>query len=122
VDDSVSVRRFVRQMLERAGFRVTTANDGADALRQLDGLTVDVIVTDLEMPNVNGFDLIRDLRRRPTTRDVPVVVLTTRVGDKHVGVARQLGVRHYMAKPVDEQAFVQLIESLATTAAGAGGA
>jgi chemosensory pili system protein ChpA (sensor histidine kinase/response regulator) len=122
VDDSVSVRRFVRQMLERAGFSVTTANDGADALRQLDGLVVDVIVTDLEMPNVNGFELIRDLRRRPATREVPVVVLTTRVGNKHMGVARQLGVSHYMAKPVDEQAFVQLIESLAATAAGAAGA
>jgi chemosensory pili system protein ChpA (sensor histidine kinase/response regulator) len=117
VDDSVSIRRFVRQMLERAGFRVTTANDGADALRQLGGLNVDIVITDLEMPNVNGFELIRDLRRRPATRALPVVVLTTRSGDKHVTLARQLGVQHYVTKPVDEQALVQLVESLTAGAA-----
>ncbi|MGH7347219.1 MAG: hypothetical protein ACREK4_20100, partial [Candidatus Rokuibacteriota bacterium] len=55
---------------------------------------------------------IRDLHREPTTRDLPVVVLTTRAGAKHVNLARELGVEHYVAKPVDEASFVQLIESL----------
>lgn len=114
VDDSISIRKFVGQMLEKAGFRVVTAVDGHDALQQLTDLTVDVIVTDLEMPRVNGYALIEDLRRRAATREVPVVVLTTRAGDKHVSLARRLGVRHYVAKPVDEQTFVRLIESIAT--------
>jgi len=114
VDDSISIRKFVGQMLEKAGFRVVTAVDGHDALQQLTDLTVDVIVTDLEMPRVNGYALIEDLRRRAATREVPVVVLTTRAGDKHVSLARRLGVRHYVAKPVDEQSFVRLIESIAT--------
>jgi chemosensory pili system protein ChpA (sensor histidine kinase/response regulator) len=113
VDDSVSVRKFVGQMLDRAGFRVTLANDGADALERLGGdLAVDIVVTDLEMPRLNGYELIRDLKRRPRTRNVPIVVLTTRAGAKHLALARQLGVEHYMTKPVDEKALVQLIESL----------
>jgi chemosensory pili system protein ChpA (sensor histidine kinase/response regulator) len=112
VDDSVSVRKFVGHMLERAGFRVVTATDGAEALQHLGETTVDAVITDLEMPRVNGYELIEDLRRRPTTRDLPVVVLTTRVGDKHLALARRLGVEHYVSKPVDEQRFVRLIDTL----------
>ncbi|MBI3635009.1 MAG: response regulator [Candidatus Rokubacteria bacterium] len=115
VDDSISVRKFVGQMLTRAGFVVQTANDGTDALQQLAELAVDVVITDLEMPRVNGYELIRDLHRRPATRDVPVVVLTTRAGAKHAELARQLGVRHYVTKPVDERAFIRLLEDLVTT-------
>jgi chemosensory pili system protein ChpA (sensor histidine kinase/response regulator) len=111
VDDSVSVRKFVGQMLEKAGFRVLTAVDGQDALEQLLDRSVDVVVTDLEMPRLNGYALIEDLRRRSTTREVPVVVMTTRAGDKHVGLARRLGVRHYVTKPVDEQDFIRLVGS-----------
>ena len=113
VDDSLSVRKFVGGMLERAGFHVTTARDGAEALQQLAELTVDVLITDLEMPRLNGYELIRGLSRQPTTRDLPVVILTTRAGAKHVNLARELGVEHYVAKPVDEASFVQLIEVLA---------
>ena len=116
VDDSVSVRRFVGQMLERAGFEVLTAVDGQDALERLTEITVDLIVTDLEMPRVHGYALIEDLRRRPATRDVPIVILTTRAGAKHRDLARQLGVRHYVTKPVDDRAFVGLIDSIVTPA------
>ena len=117
VDDSLSVRKFVGGMLERAGFHVTTARDGAEALQQLSELTVDVLITDLEMPRLNGYELIRGLSRQPTTRDLPVVILTTRAGAKHVNLARELGVDHYVAKPVDEASFVQLIEVLAVATA-----
>jgi len=113
VDDSLSVRKFVGQMLEKAGFEVTTANDGADALTHLAQAEFDVLVTDLEMPRLNGYELLEDVRRRPSTRELPVVVLTTRAGDKHHSLARRLGVNHYMTKPVAEEAFVRLIESLA---------
>ena len=112
VDDSISVRKFVGQMLEKAGFAVTTAIDGADALARLAERTVDVLVTDLEMPRLNGYELLEDVRRRPATRDLPVIVLTTRSGDKHQTLARRLGVSHYMTKPVDEDAFLRLVESL----------
>jgi chemosensory pili system protein ChpA (sensor histidine kinase/response regulator) len=109
VDDSVSVRRFVGQMLEKAGFEVVTAADGADAVARVGAEAFDLVITDLEMPRVNGYELIDDLRRRPATRAVPVIVLTTRAGDKHVALARQLGVDHYVTKPVEEQTFVSLV-------------
>ena len=119
VDDSVSIRKFVGQMLEKAGFRVLTAIDGQDALQRLTTQPVDLVITDLEMPRLNGYALIEDLRRRSTTRDIPVIVLTTRAGAKHVELARRLGVRHYVAKPVEEQGFLRLVESVAASPAGA---
>ena len=112
VDDSVSVRKFVGQMLEKAGFDVTTAADGADAMVRLAEAAFDVLVTDLEMPRVNGYELIEDVRRRAATRELPVIVLTTRAGDKHVALAKSLGVEHYVTKPVEEHAFVSLVASL----------
>ena len=119
VDDSVSIRKFVGQMLEKAGFDVLTAVDGHDAIQQLTEQTVDVVITDLEMPRVNGYALIEDMRRRSTTREIPVIVLTTRAGAKHVGLAQRLGVRHYVAKPVDEQSFIRLVGSVTTAPAAA---
>ena len=116
VDDSVSVRRFVGHMLEKGGFEVLTANDGGEALERLVDTTVDVVITDLEMPRVNGYELIENLKRRPSTREVPVVVLTTRAGEKHWALARRLGVRHYVTKPVDEETFVRLITNVAAGA------
>ena len=109
-------------MLERAGFEVLMAADGGEALNLLADTTVDVLVTDLEMPRVNGFELVQDLRRRPETRAMPVVILTTRAGEKHLELARQLGVEHYVTKPVDERAFVALVARLVPARASAGGA
>jgi chemosensory pili system protein ChpA (sensor histidine kinase/response regulator) len=114
VDDSVSVRRFVAQMLEKGGFEVVTANDGAEALERLIDTAVDIVITDLEMPRVNGYELIENLRHRASTQEVPVVVLTTRAGEKHWALARRLGVRHYVTKPVDEEAFVRLVRDVVT--------
>ena len=117
VDDSISIRKFVGQMLQRGGFSVVTANDGLEALQRLGELEVDVLVTDLEMPRLNGYELIRDIRRRPGMRDVPVVVLTTRAGEKHAALARELGVSHYVTKPVDEHTLVRLVDALVAASA-----
>ena len=119
VDDSVSIRKFVGQMLERAGFEVLTATDGAEALRRLAESSVDAVITDLEMPRVSGYELIEDMRSRAATRALPVVVLTTRAGAKHVSLARRLGITHYVTKPVDEDAFVRLVDSLTARVSGA---
>jgi chemosensory pili system protein ChpA (sensor histidine kinase/response regulator) len=113
VDDSISVRKFVGQMLEKAGFEVTTAGDGTEALARLGERDFAVMVTDLEMPRLNGYELLEDVRRRPSMRDLPIVILTTRSGAKHQSLARRLGVSHYVTKPVSEDVFVRLIESLA---------
>ena len=120
VDDSLSVRKFVGLMLERAGLEVRLAADGHEALGLLAESASDLVITDLEMPRVNGFELITDLRRRPETRDIPVIVLTTRAGEKHVALARKLRVEHYVTKPVDERAFVALATSLVPSGARGG--
>src|SRR4030095_1815830 len=112
VDDSLSVRKFVGLMLERAGLEVRLAADGQEALGLLAESASDVVVTDLEMPRINGFELIPDMRRRREPRDVRVIVLTTRAGEKHLALARKLGVGHYVTKPVDERAFVALVTGL----------
>lgn len=112
VDDSISVRKFVGQMLDKAGFDVTTAPDGAAALARLAESRFDVLVTDLEMPRLNGYELLENVRRRPATRELAVVILTTRSGAKHQSLARRLGVDHYVTKPVAEDALVGLVESL----------
>jgi chemosensory pili system protein ChpA (sensor histidine kinase/response regulator) len=116
VDDSISVRKVVGAMLERGGFAVVTAGDGVEALDALARGPVDVVVTDLEMPRLNGYELVEDLRRRPALRHVPVVMLTTRAGERHREVARRLGVAHYVTKPVDEETFVRLIASVTGSA------
>jgi chemosensory pili system protein ChpA (sensor histidine kinase/response regulator) len=115
VDDSVSVRKVVGGMLARAGFTVHTAVDGADALEQLGGRPFDVVITDLELPRLNGYELIEAMRRRPATRAVPLIVLSSRTGEKHVQAARRLGVNHHVTKPVNEAAIVRLVASLADT-------
>ena len=118
VDDSISVRRFVGHMLEKAGFDVLTAADGLEALKVVEEMPVHAVITDLEMPRLNGFELIKALRHRTATRDLPIVVLTTRVGAKHLQLARWLGATDYVAKPVDEPAFVRLIDSLTRSPSG----
>ena len=112
VDDSISVRKFVGQMLERSGFDVVTASNGVEALQQVENTAIHAVITDLEMPNGHGYELIETLRRRPSTRNLPIVILTTRSGDKHHDLARRLGVDHYLTKPVDEAAFTALMGSL----------
>lgn len=112
VDDSVSVRHVVGRMIERAGVRVLTATDGAEALERLAESPVDLVITDLEMPRVDGYELIRRLRRRPATRDTAVVVLTTRAGAHHAALAQELGVAHCLPKPVDERTMTRLLATL----------
>ena len=112
VDDSISVRKYVGQMLERSGFDVVTASNGVEALQQVENTAIHAVITDLEMPNGHGYELIETLRRRPSTRNLPIVILTTRSGDKHHDLARRLGVDHYLTKPVDEAAFTALMGSL----------
>ncbi|THF87279.1 response regulator [Deinococcus sp. KSM4-11] len=114
VDDSLSVRRVVGRMLERAGFTVETANDGQDAYERLqldDGY--DVVVSDLEMPRMNGFELLSALRGRPATAALPVVIMTTRAGEKHQRLAFSLGATDYFTKPVNEALLLRRVGSLA---------
>ncbi len=102
VDDSVSVRKIVAKMLVRAGYRVSTAADGGEALDLMRDTSFDAVLSDLEMPRMNGYELIEEVRRKPALADLPILIMTTRAGEKHLRLAFELGATDYLTKPVDE--------------------
>ena len=110
IDDSLSIRKFVGRMLESAGYEVDTAVDGEEGLRKASVQNYRLIITDLEMPKLNGYEVIQGLRSRPQTQQTPIIVMTTRAGDKHRQAALNIGANSYIAKPVEERALIQEIE------------
>ena len=97
-------------MLESAGYEVDTAVDGEEGLRKASVQNYRLIITDLEMPKLNGYEVIQGLRSRPQTQQTPIIVMTTRAGDKHRQAALNIGANSYIAKPVEERALIQEIE------------
>ncbi len=113
VDDSLSVRKIVSTMLGRLGATVTTAGDGQEALELiLTGHSFDALITDLEMPRLSGFELVDELRRRPSFAQLPIAMLTTRASDKHREFAMSLGVSEYFSKPIDDFRLQRWLERL----------
>jgi chemosensory pili system protein ChpA (sensor histidine kinase/response regulator) len=110
IDDSLSIRKFVGRMLESAGYKVDTAVDGEEGLRKASAYNYRLILTDLEMPKLNGYEVIQGLRSRAQTQQTPIIVMTTRAGDKHRQMALSIGASSYIAKPVEERALIQEIE------------
>ncbi|HYE25001.1 MAG TPA: response regulator [Clostridia bacterium] len=114
-DDSISVRKFVGRMLEKAGYRVKLASDGLEALEMVSQAPCDLVVTDLEMPRTNGYELMLHLRQSPETRHIPVMVVTSRAGAKHRERAMKEGASAFMVKPVQEDQFIAQIRQLIGT-------
>ena len=110
IDDSLSIRKFVGRMLESAGYKVDTAVDGEEGLRKASAQNYRLILTDLEMPKLNGYEVIQGLRSRAQTQQTPIIVMTTRAGEKHRQMALNIGASSYIAKPVEERALIQEIE------------
>src|SRR5437763_807690 len=117
VDDSISVRKFVGRMLEKAGYRVRLASDGLEALEIVTQTRCDLVVTDLEMPRTNGYELMAHLRQDPQTRDIPVMVVTSRAGAKHRERAVKEGAASFLTKPVQEDQFIATVKKLVGDAA-----
>lgn len=99
VDDSATVRKFVSVSLGMQGFNVVTACDGMDALEKLPAQQVDLIITDLNMPQMDGFELIRSLRESPAYHDLPVIILTSLSDGASKKQSEHLGVHSYLQKP-----------------------
>jgi chemosensory pili system protein ChpA (sensor histidine kinase/response regulator) len=108
-DDSISIRRFVGRMLEKAGYRVKYASDGLEALEEVTQSGCDLVITDLEMPRTNGFELMTHLRQNAATRNIPVLVLTSRAGAKHREKALKEGAKGFLAKPVQEDQLLAAV-------------
>ena len=113
VDDSLTVRKITGRLLEREGYRVITAKDGVDALEQLLNIRPDVIIADIEMPRMDGFDLTRNIRADVKLKAVPIIMITSRTAEKHKRYAEEIGVNHYLGKPYDEDALLELIRGFA---------
>ncbi len=110
VDDSITVRRVTQRLLERNGMRVITARDGVDAVALLQDNVPDVILLDIEMPRMDGYEVAAHVRNDPRLKDVPIIMVTSRVGEKHRARAIELGVDDYLGKPYQE---AQLLDAIA---------
>ncbi len=113
VDDAISLRQTLSLTLQKSGYQVIQAQNGVEALEQLQRHSeIQVIVSDLEMPRMNGFELLSNLRQNPNFANVPIVILTSRSAEKHRQLAQELGANAYLTKPYLEHEFLSIINDL----------
>ena len=111
-DDSVTVRKVTGRFLERQGYEVVTAKDGMDAVAQLEDWRPDLMLLDIEMPRMDGFEVATHMRHNERLRDVPIIMITSRTGEKHQDRAYDIGVDAYLGKPFQEQELLNTISDL----------
>jgi chemosensory pili system protein ChpA (sensor histidine kinase/response regulator) len=109
VDDSLTVRKVTGRLLERQGYLVVTARDGVEAMQKLQELIPDVMLVDIEMPRMDGFDLTRNVRADKRLARVPIIMITSRTADKHQNYAKEIGVSHFLGKPYQEDDLIEKI-------------
>ena len=109
VDDSLTVRRVTQRLLSREGYQVVLAKDGVDALEQLQDFPPDVMLVDIEMPRMDGFDLTRNVRNDDRYKHIPIIMITSRTAEKHREHAAQLGVDAYLGKPYQDDELLDLL-------------
>jgi chemosensory pili system protein ChpA (sensor histidine kinase/response regulator) len=112
VDDSITVRRVTQRLLERNGMRVLTAKDGVDAVSLMQEHLPDIILLDIEMPRMDGYEVAAHVRNDPRLKEIPIVMITSRVSEKHRARAIELGVDDYLGKPYQESQLLDAIEPL----------
>jgi chemosensory pili system protein ChpA (sensor histidine kinase/response regulator) len=112
VDDSLTMRKVLSRVLEREDFEVVTANDGMDAIEKLQEITPDIILTDIEMPRMDGFEFSRYVRDNPATLKTPLIVISSRTADKHRNVATEIGVNAFLGKPVQDETLIEQVNAL----------
>jgi chemosensory pili system protein ChpA (sensor histidine kinase/response regulator) len=119
VDDSLTVRRVTQRLLSREGYKVLLAKDGVDALEQLQTVQPDVMLVDIEMPRMDGFDLTRNVRSDARTRHIPIIMITSRTASKHRNLAMELGVNEYLGKPYQDEELLRLLSGFVSGASQA---
>ena len=112
VDDSVTVRKVTSRLLERNGMNVLTAKDGVDAITQLQERKPDVMLLDIEMPRMDGFEVATLVRHDEHLKDLPIIMITSRTGEKHRDRAMAIGVNEYLGKPYQESLLLETIQQL----------
>jgi len=109
VDDSITVRRVTQRLLQREGYRVVLAADGLQALERLADELPTVVLSDIEMPRMDGFDLARNIRGDERLKHLPIIMITSRIAEKHREHAMELGVNNYLGKPYSEEELLSLV-------------
>jgi chemosensory pili system protein ChpA (sensor histidine kinase/response regulator) len=112
VDDSITIRRVTERLLNRAGYRVITAKDGLDAMTQLQTESPAVMLLDIEMPRADGFEVATFVRNNERIKGLPIIMITSRSGEKHRERARQIGVDKYVIKPYQEDQLLAEVREL----------
>lgn len=112
VDDSVTVRKVTSRFLEREGFEVILAKDGADAMLQLQDVVPDIMLLDIEMPRMDGFEVASSVKNADRLKKIPIIMITSRTGEKHRERAMSIGVERYMGKPFVEEELLETINQL----------
>jgi chemosensory pili system protein ChpA (sensor histidine kinase/response regulator) len=112
VDDSITMRKASGNLLKRLGFEVMTARDGVDALSQLHEQKPDIILLDVEMPRMDGFEFASIVRNDDDFQHLPIIMITSRTGQKHRERALEIGVNAYLGKPYQEQELVSEMQKL----------
>ncbi|MBS0218470.1 MAG: response regulator, partial [Proteobacteria bacterium] len=112
VDDSVTMRKVTGRVLERNGYEVMTAKDGVDALERMAERVPDLMLLDIEMPRMDGYELATQMRRDARLRDVPIIMITSRTGEKHRERAFEIGVNRYLGKPYQEPELMRNVSEL----------
>jgi chemosensory pili system protein ChpA (sensor histidine kinase/response regulator) len=112
VDDSITMRRVTQRLLERRGAKVYTARDGLDAITVLQEHTVDVVLLDIEMPRMDGYQFATHVRNDPKLKRLPIIMITSRSGEKHRAKAIEIGVNDYLSKPYQESQLIAAIAAL----------
>ncbi len=114
VDDSLTVRKITGRLLAREGYQVLLAKDGVEALEQLLDIVPDVMLVDIEMPRMDGFDLTRNVRADERLKSIPIIMITSRTAEKHRAYAFEIGVNHYLGKPYQEDELLGLVADYVT--------
>ncbi|MFK7793929.1 MAG: Hpt domain-containing protein [Gammaproteobacteria bacterium] len=110
VDDSITIRKVTTRFLERNNYKVVTAKDGVDALQKLQNIVPDMLLLDIEMPRMDGYELTAQIRKEERLANIPIIMITSRTGDKHRNRALELGVNCYLGKPYNEEQLLERIE------------
>ena len=112
VDDSATVRKVAQRLLEREGYQVVLASDGVDALKQLQALTPHLMLVDIEMPRMDGFEFSRAVRASRQLRHVPIIIISSYVDEPHRATARAIGVDEYLGKPYEASELLAHVRAL----------
>ena len=112
VDDSLTMRKVLSRTLEREGYEVITAKDGMDAIQVLQENSPDIMLTDIEMPRMDGFELVRNVRDDEKTAELPIIIISSRTAEKHRNLAKEIGVNAFLGKPVQDEDLLMQVSIL----------